>query len=614
MMSQSLFLLILLSLSLLVPKQAMSVTNTLKNHPSPYLAMHGDDPVNWMTWGNEALFKAQQENKLLFVSIGYYACHWCHVMHRESYVNKAIAQKLNQHYIAVKVDRELNPVLDKRLIEFVNATTGLAGWPLNVFLTPEGYPLVGATYIPPDAFSKALSKLSIRWQKEHKAMAMDAKTFNQRFTAEMEKQETTAKKQAIATLKQPLLDAIMAQADTLIGGFGDQTKFPSIAQLQALFDLNKQAKQPEIDQFIKLTLDVMASKGLHDVIGGGFYRYTIDPDWHTPHYEKMLYTNVLLPILYLEAADYYQQQTYRDIGLETLHFLNDSMQHSQHNAFVASLSAVDEQGIEGGFYLWTQAELKKILTSKELKLANITWKMNRANEHKAGNLPLQEEGVDSIANVLGITQDELRVQLSGLKNKLKMFRKRTRQLPRDDKLLTSWNGMALAAFASGLQVEPDFLATGKKLAKFLRQQWNGKQLRRANTTKKEGTLEDYAAAAWGLIYWGQVAKDQQAFDTGVAIAQQAWSYFYQDGKWQETRQSLLPKGVQQSHLVDGAYPSAESLLLRASYLANTPELRRLSDKVVKNTSHSVANNPYSYASLITIAVQVNKKLTIHKIK
>jgi len=603
----------LLMLSLLCAHSAIAA-NALKNHPSPYLSMHGDDPVNWMKWGSEALLKAQQENKLLFVSIGYYACHWCHVMHRESYSNKKIAQKLNQHYIAVKVDRELNPVLDKRLIEFVNATTGSAGWPLNVFLTPEGYPLVGATYIPPKPFSAALTDLSHRWKKNDKSMAAEAKIFNQRFITAMENQEKIDKIQSIATLKQPLLNDIMAQADTLAGGFGDQTKFPSIAQLQALFTLNKQEKKPEIDHFIKLTLDVMANKGLHDEVGGGFYRYTTDPDWHTPHFEKMLYTNALLPILYLEAADHYHQQTYRDIGLETLYFLKNSMKHYQHGAFIASLSAVDKQGIEGGFYLWTQSELKKVLTPAELKLANIAWKMNRANEHKAGNLPLRQESVEMLATTLGITQEMVMVQLNGLKNKLKMIRKNTRHIPKDTKLLTSWNGMVLAAFASAIKTDDTFKPTGQKLAQFLMQQWDGKQLRRSNIAAQEGTLSDYAAAAWGLVRWGRANNNKQALRIGTAIAQSAWKNFYRDKKWQETRQRLLPKGVQQSHLTDSAYPSAETLLLRASYLTNNHELKRKSDQVVNHASQSVKNNPYSYASLISISITKQKKLSDLKTK
>jgi uncharacterized protein YyaL (SSP411 family) len=240
--------------------------------------------------------------------------------------------------------------------------------------------------------------------------------------------------------------------------------------------------------------------------------------------------------------------------------------------------------------------------------------MNRANEHKAGNLPLRQGSVEILAIKLRITQEAVMVQLNELKNKLKMVRNNTRRIPKDTKLLTSWNGMVLAAFASAIKIDETFKPTGQALAQFLMQQWNGKQLQRSNSTKQEGTLSDYAAAAWGLVRWGRANNNKQALHVGTAIAQSAWENFYHDGKWQETRQSILPKGVQQSHLTDSAYPSAETLLLDASYLTNNNELKRQSDKVVNYASKSVKNNPYSYASLVSISVMAQKRLSDPKTK
>lgn len=599
-MQQQVTFLILLCFSLLLSPITVTA-NDLKNHASPYLAMHGDDPVDWMDWGDAALTKAKKENKLLFVSIGYYACHWCHVMHRESYSNKAIAQKINADFIPVKVDRELNPVLDKRLIEFVSATTGSAGWPLNVFLTPDGYPLVGATYIPPKQFSKSLTDLSGRWEKNSEKMALEAKEFSQRFTATMEKQESQEETQAIAKLKDKLLKSIMDHADTFIGGFGDQRKFPSLAQLQALFDLNKQQPKKEVDDFIKLTLDAMKNKGLHDEIGGGFYRYTTDPGWQTPHFEKMLYTNALAPILYFQAADLYDNNHYRETALETLYFLQHSMQ-GESGAFISSLSAVDDKGIEGAFYLWTQTELKKILNDMELKLANSAWNLDRANDHEAGNLPTQEKTTKELAILLDDREEQINQQLIQLKDKLKTHREKTRKVPRDDKLLTSWNGLALAGFASGIKADPKLKVSAKKLAEFLISMWDGKQLRRSAANNKEGTLSDYAAVSWGLISWGQKSQDKAALKIGTTIAKTAWADFYQKNNWLETRQSLLPQGVQQSHLTDEPYPSAETLLLRASYLSGDKALKAKANQLIKYSSKSVEKSPYSYASLIAITV------------
>ena len=440
-------------------------SNALANHPSPYLAMHGNDPVNWMEWGDAALEKARKENKLLFVSIGYYACHWCHVMHKESFSNAEIAKKLNADFIAIKVDRELSPVLDKRLIDFVSATNGRAGWPLSVFITPEGIPLVGATYIPQASFSNALSKLAQQWKTDSIQLKADAKNLNDQITSAISKQETKGTKKHLADSSKKLLSEIMSMADTLQGGMGRQMKFPAAPQLHALLTLNQHTKDPEIDQFIKLTLNVMASKGLHDELAGGFYRYTVDQGWNTPHFEKMLYTNALLALLYFDAADYYNDKNYRRIALETLHFLKEGMQ-GQSGAFIASLSAVDDQSIEGGYYLWTQDELKKIFNQPELRLANTAWQMNRHAERDAGILPMMQISLDEVSKKLKLSKSIVQQQLIQLKFKLKAYRQKHRKLPRDHKLLTGWNGLVLAAFARGIQYDNKLKPQGQQLAHF----------------------------------------------------------------------------------------------------------------------------------------------------
>ena len=348
-------ILILLSLSLfstqIYPK------NQLYQHYSPYLAMHGNDPVNWMEWGEAALEKARQENKLIFVSIGYYACHWCHVMHRESYSNPAIAKILNDDYISIKIDRELNPVLDKRLIDFVQETTGTAGWPLNVFITPEGYPLVGTTYVPKVEFSAALLRLNQRWAKTSKSLKIDAKAINTRLSEQKLSTDMQGDRKSIAENSAVFIKQAMQQANSLQGGFSEVRQFPSASKLLALLRLNQSHKDKGIDDFIQLSLDNMQNRGLHDEIAGGFYRYTVDPDWQTPHFEKMLYTNALLTIVYQTAADIYQDPRYQQTALETVQFLRNDMYDKETGAFIASLSAVDDKNVEGGYYLWKSKDL-----------------------------------------------------------------------------------------------------------------------------------------------------------------------------------------------------------------------------------------------------------------
>ena len=581
---------------------AKTTENALKNHSSPYLAMHGNDPVNWMDWGKPALDKAKKENKLLFISIGYFACHWCHVMQRESYADKGIAKQLNKHYISVKVDRELNPVLDKRLIEFVQVTNGTAGWPLNVFLTPEGYPLVGATYMPREHFSGVLDKLTHKWKTEQASLIKQAKDMDQTITSMLQKQERSITGKSIKTLADSYVTTAMQYADTLQGGFGQGMKFPQIPQLWALLKLNKTQKNKQADEFIKLTLNKMASQGLHDELGGGFYRYTTDPDWETPHFEKMIYTNAMMVLLYFDAADQYYNENYRNIGLETLHFLIHSMRGGS-NAFIASLSAVDNKGEEGGFYLWTQEELSKILNKKELTLANHYWKMKRANEFTAGNLPRVAISLSALATQLKTNKQQASQLLQVTKNKLKAHRDKTRKLPRDTKLLAGMNGLTLGAFARGIKYDKSLIPTGNKLSEFLIKLWDGKMLKRSAANNKQGTLYDYAAVSWGLLQWAQTSGDKQAKKTGHQIAQTAWQRFYKDGYWVENPDSLLPQGVKQSHLEDSSLISAEALLLEASYLTHDIRLSANAKRVQNTISRALETDEFSHASLLRIIEQ-----------
>lgn len=589
------------SLLMIVPLSA----NQLENHSSPYLALHGKDPVNWMEWGQAALDKAKKENKLVFVSIGYFACHWCHVMQRESYSDKGIAKLLNKDYISIKVDRELNPVLDKRLIEFVQVTNGTAGWPLNVFITPEGYPLVGATYLPREHFSNVLKELSKKWKNEQESLSEQAKDMSKTLIGMLEKQERKVTDTNINALSDKFVSTALKYADTLQGGFGQQRKFPQIPQLWALLKLNRKAKNEQADAFIKLTLQQMSQKGLHDEVAGGFYRYTTDPDWEIPHFEKMLYTNAMIPLLLFDAADQYKEDSYRQTAIETLHFLQDEMRGTSH-AFIASLSAVDSENVEGGYYLWKQSELKKILNAKELKAANSYWNLKRPDELDAGNLPRQEISIEALSKRMNLSLKEAVLLIKKIKSTLKAHRNKTRKIPRDIKLLSGLNGLTLAAFAQGAKEDQSFSISGKKLSQFLINLWDGKMLRRSAANDKPGTLYDYAAVSWGLIKWSKASNDKKSLEIGKAIAVTAWNKFYKDNYWIENPDSLLPQGVQQAHISDSALLSSEALLLEASLLSTDSMLKKKVNRVLNNITRSLQTDLYSYASLLALVKESPK--------
>ena len=578
--------------------------NSLDGHHSPYLAMHGKDPINWLSWGEEALERARKENKPLYVSIGYFACHWCHVMHKESFNDKAVAKQLNENYIPIKVDRELNPVLDKRLIEFVSVTNGVAGWPLNVFITPEGLPLVGSTYMPRDHFYGVLQTIGKRWKDDAKKMKDNAKILNRQLKGMLGILEQTTKEHSIGSRRSEFLKKTMEQADDLQGGFGNQ-KFPNIPQLSALLQVNKLKPDPEVDEFLRLTMDTIISKGLHDAIGGGFFRYTVDPGWRTPHFEKMLYTNAQMPILLLQAADYFSEPRYRAVALETLDFLRRSMKGKQ--AFIASLSAVDQGGNEGAYYLWTAEEIKTQLKPNDQALALSAWNLDRENDFSHGNLPVLTESIKSLARESQQSITDTTANLNRIQNILLKHRSSTRQVPRDDKQLAGWNGLALAAFADALVHKPSYLKTGNGLAEFLLKLWNGKQLKRSSASKQLGTMLDYAATAKGLLAWSKASKQPRYAAVAAAIVDEAWRLFYKDQAWHETSNSLLPNAVAQSHISDTPITSPETLLLEASEQLGGNIMKQRIRNVIATSNRSINVDPYAYASLIAFSLTTEVK-------
>ena len=576
--------------------------NELKNHHSPYLAMHGDDPVQWNSWGDAALEKARKENKLLYVSIGYFACHWCHVMHQESFSDPAVARELNENYIPVKVDRELNPILDKRLIEFVQVTNGVAGWPLNVFITPEGYPLVGGTYMPREHFYGILQTIERRWDANPALIKTKAEDLNKQLSGVLGILELTTHKITIASKANLFIEKASEEADDLQGGFGNQ-KFPNFPQLQALLEINAKDPDPDIDEFLALTFDAMISKGLHDAIGGGFFRYTVDPGWKTPHYEKMLYTNAQMPMLLLKAADYFKDDKYRDAALETIDFMQREMRGKQ--AFIASLSAVDDSGNEGAYYLFTEENIRAALSKKEQAIAFAVWDLKRPSEQPLGNLPIQADTIKSLANDLKMTERQTAKAINTIKLKLQKYRQSSRSLPRDDKQLSAWNGLALSAFSAALPHQSSYCKSGDQLANFLLSLWDGKQLKRSAVSKQSGTLLDYAAVAKGLLEWSEATQQPRYAAVGAAIIDQAWHLFYNDMAWTETSTSLLPNAVAQSHIADTPITSPETLLLEASAMLGGKLMSQRIQSVLSLSNRSLNVDPYAYASLIAFSLRFN---------
>ena len=602
------------------PTAHSKLDNRLANHDSPYLAMHGADPVQWQEWGEEAVARARRENKLLFVSSGYFACHWCHVMQQESFQNTAIAALLNKHFIPVKVDRELNPALDAQLISFVERTRGYAGWPLNAFVTPEGYPLIGTVYLQPADFQTLLSRLAEQWQSaDNELKQLATQTAAALGTVSM-RDSVDLPPGLGEALSEALVSSALAQSDEFQGGFGSENKFPSAPQLAALLDVHRRSPQPRIEQFLRLTLNQMASQGLWDQLGGGFFRYTVDPGWQVPHFEKMLYDNALLAQLYLDAAEVLDAPQFASVGRETLDFMLNELE-TKGAALAASLSAVDERNVEGGYYVWHRTEVQAALEPQEFAVAELFWGLNKPPQLEHGHHLVQAASIDVVAHQLDLPTDRVQSLLASAQAKLLQARQK-RSLPRDDKVLAAWNGLALSALVRGARLEDGkrYRDAARALSRYLSSvAWNGDALARARDDSGaplgRAALEDYAYVARGLLDWAVLSGSATSQRTAAQVVDEAWRRFYADTGWKLTDASLLRYGTGQLALADDALPSASGTLIEASLrlaqLTNDEKLRRRALVALHNGAELTSEEPFWYATHVGALVAAQTRVPAH---
>jgi uncharacterized protein YyaL (SSP411 family) len=582
--------------------------NALEGNPSPYLAMHGQDPVDWRPWAPDVLEQARAQNRPIFISSGYFACHWCHVMQRESYRNPAIAALLNRYFIPVKVDRELYPALDAYLIDFVERTSGRAGWPLNVFLTPDGYPLAGLTYAAPAEFEALLQRVAKLWaDKGLHLKDLARRAAEERVGKAAAEHAEPVGSDSATRLAEKLIHQTLQAGDRLEGGFGHQSRFPMAPTLAAVMELQSRGPNRELAEFLRLTLDAMMQRGLRDHLGGGFFRYTVDPDWRTPHFEKMLYTQALLALLYLRAADVLQRPAYHKIARETLEFMLRQMQ-GRDGGFAASLSAVDDEGVEGGYYLWHPTEISRLLEPGERRLMFRVWGLaGRSASDGVGFLPVPRMSPERAATELGLVPEEGERVVAQARVTLLAARDR-RRLPRDDKQLAGWNGLALSALALGAQRLGDE-AYGKAahaVRDFLvRRLWDGKRLHRAASDHGwigEATLEDYAYVARGLRDWGAGGGERADLDLARELVHLAWDRFYSAG-WHLAAEPLLPAMPAESALSDSPLPSPAAVIIRLSLDIGDADLRARARGALDESLPAVAQNPFAFAGQTLLLIE-----------
>lgn len=547
-------------------------TNSLAQESSPYLLQHAHNPVNWYPWGPAAFEKAKQEQKPVLVSIGYAACHWCHVMERESFEDEAVAAIMNEHFVNIKVDREERPDLDHIYMDAVQALTGSGGWPLNVFLTPEKKPFYGGTYFPPQrAFNRAswtevLTAVSEAYQNNKANIEQQAA----QLTTHLQNTYAAplAGKEAPAIGRQQLaaaLEQIMQLADTEWGGFGKEPKFPQTFTLNFLLAYGAQHQHaPGLEQAF-LSLDKMAQGGIYDQVGGGFARYATDREWLVPHFEKMLYDNALLVNSFAQAYQLTKKDAYRQVIEETLAFAERELQHPE-GGFYSALDA-DSEGEEGKFYVWTYNEVQAILGA-DAPLFCEFFNITPAGNWEGKNILWIPVPLQNLAEKKGIAAAALKQVIeAGKKQLLQARSKRVRPLL-DDKILLSWNALMNQAYSYAFAATGNlqyramaeknmaFLLKAFAVAEGLCHTWKNGQPRHP------AFLDDYASLIAALISLGQVTANTDYWQKAAVFAATALKIFGDEGSplLFFTAAGQTDVLLRKKEVYDGATPSGNALM------------------------------------------------------
>jgi hypothetical protein len=606
-------------------------TNRLIHETSPYLLQHAHNPVDWYPWGDEAFALARAEDKPILLSIGYAACHWCHVMAHESFEDEETAALMNARYVSIKVDREERPDVDALYMEAVQALTGGGGWPMTVFLMPDGAPFYGGTYFPPrprfgmPSFRTILERIADLYQNQRAEVEQQADEFRrfyrQRGARPVVSHLTSvqADKQPTATIINDAADRLLSQMDAVNGGFGRAPKFPHPMGLDLLLRVHQRqvARQrddadstadPVLLHLVRLTLDRMADGGIYDQIGGGFHRYSTDERWLVPHFEKMLYDNALLARTYLAAWQVTGEERYRRICEETLDYVLREMTGPE-GGFYATQDA-DSEGEEGRFYIWTLAELREALGEDDAAVVALLWGVSERGNFEGRNILHHARTPEEVAAERGITPDEVADVEARARQRLYAVRTQRVWPSRDDKVIAAWNGLMLRAFAEVGRIlgRDDYLRAAEASASFihdhlivddkLRRTWRGGQ------AKLAAYLEDYGALANGLLSLYEADGDPRWFAQARHLADTALERFWDDevGGFFDTAHDHEQLIGRPRELTDGATPSGTSLiceaLLRLAAFTGEARYRERAEQVLIPLAPVMAEQPSAFEHLL----------------
>ena len=591
-------------------------TNNLAGETSPYLLQHAHNPGEWYPWSEEALSRAMDEDKPILLSVGYSACHWCHVMEHESFENESIAKLMNEHFINIKVDREERPDLDNIYQSVVQLLGQGGGWPLTIFLTPEQEPFYGGTYFPPDnrygrpGFPSVLLSVSQFYREDRDKVAEGIEKIKEALV-ELNATPKAKEQELLPELVERAGEQLAGFFDRTHGGFGSQPKFPNTANLSFFFRLTRRTKNEEYAQLAVLALRKMGEGGIYDQLGGGYHRYSVDARWLVPHFEKMLYDNALITMANIEAYQQTGDEFFERLVQETLDFVLREMTDGQGGSY--STLDDDSEGEEGTFYVWKPDEVLKLLGDRDGKVVCSYYGITGGGNFENGTSVLSIAGSPQHISfdLDDVSEEDVLPIVEKSRKKLFEERKKRERPFRDEKIITSWNGMMISAFARAAMVfdEPRFEAAARKAAQFILK--NLSQSSRLQRTIKDGIakyngfLDDYAFFIAALLDLFELTQEQEYLNQASAFAyttlQQYWDDRH-DGFFFTPRdhERLLhrPKSAQDHSIPSGVSVNVNNFL-RLFSLTERVDFREPAIKVMRIYRKEMEENPFGFTNLLS---------------
>jgi uncharacterized protein YyaL (SSP411 family) len=605
-------------------RQAESRPRRLANENSPYLRSHADNPVDWWSWGDDAFEQAEREDKLIFLSIGYSSCHWCHVMEEESFMDPEVADLLNRDFISILVDREKRPDIDNvyKLVSVI--LTGRSGWPLIIVMTPDRQPFYAATYIPKttrfgqQGMIEILPIISRLWNEKRDELLLSADKIRE----VMENSNTRNSGPALdESLIELAYSGIAENFDDRYGGFGSGPKFPGPQNLLFLLRYWKRTGDAHALAMVETTLTAMHRGGIYDQIGYGFHRYTTDAAWRIPHFEKMLYDQAMLAMVYTEAFQATGKREYAETVQELFEFLIRDMR-SRTGGFYSAEDA-DNDGEEGAFYIWTYNELREALTDLQLKTAvrmyDITSDGNVRDEstgvNSGKNILALGKPYSELAKDLGISEHQLRKRAGIIRKKLYRIREERDHPLRDEKILTDWNGLVIAALAkAGVVFDNEKLIRyARDTAEFILSSMmtNDGRLRHVyfdSTVEQPGNIDDYAFFIWGLIELYEATFETRYLEAAIALNEVFQEHFWdrESGGFFFTADDAQTVMIRQKEIYGGPYPSGNSVatynLLRLGRMTANRVFEMRAEEVGSGFSPTIRKAPWFYPHMMSALI------------